>query len=119
MRAEIFVVLTELSEYKLSEYKLSKKLDSEEQQARKREIWALHAIKYELVTEFGGLTETGTETGYWSDNGIVCEDSVQRWLIYGDSRSFEEKITEFNKRIKIVTHQKSQAFGIDGKLFFV
>jgi len=94
-------------------------LDYEEQQALKRDIWALHAIKYELVTEFGGLTETGTETGFWSDNGIVCEDFVKRWLIYGDSRSFEEKIEAFNKRIKIVTHQKSQAYGIDGNLKFV
>jgi hypothetical protein len=58
MRIEIFVVTTEISRnIAINAY------------------WTeLEALKAELIREFGGLTETGTETGYWNDNGEICAD---------------------------------------------
>jgi hypothetical protein len=113
MRIEIFVVTTELD----AKHDINGKTMLNE------------VIRTELIREFGGLTETGTETGYWNDNGEICADSVKRWIIYANTdKSFEEKaqkkqitsdITAFAKRIKKLTAQDSQAFGIDGKLFFV
>jgi hypothetical protein len=113
LRIEIFVVTTELN-----------------RNIATHAYWTeLEALKAEMIREFGGLTETGTETGYWNDNGEICADTVKRWLIYADlSKSLEkqaheaqiiENIGAFAKRIKEITAQKSQAFGIDGKLYLV
>ena len=103
MRAEIFVVTTEIS-----------------RNIATNAYWTeLEALKAEMIREFGGLTETGTETGYWNDNGEICADTVKRWLIYSPSADFFEIIEDFAKRIKKITSQKLQVFGIDGKLFSV
>jgi hypothetical protein len=73
-----------------------------------------------ICEEFGGLTVNPKLKGYWVDEtGAVISDSVETWLIYADSGAINEKIRAFNERIKKITAQKSQAYGIDGKLYFV
>lgn len=103
MRIEIFVVTTELD----AKHDINGKTMLNE------------VIRTELIREFGGLTETGTESGYWHNNSQICVDSVKRWIIYTESKDCFEIIEAFAKRIKKITAQASQAFGIDGKLFFV
>lgn len=85
----------------------------------KNALIALETIKAELIEEFGGLTESGEEKGYWNDNGKICVDSVKRWLIYTSSKDSFEIIEDFAKDIKAITAQKSQAFAINETLFFV
>lgn len=97
-------------------------------------------LRNEIIRQFGGLSVIPNINGYWmSDSTHICVDDVEIWLIYAD-REIEtskwtingnkatihttiEKTTEiikaFNERIKKITAQKSQAYGIDGKLYFV
>jgi hypothetical protein len=103
MRIEIFVVLTEIKRSNCPRLRWSD----------------LEVEKAKLTREFGGLTQTGEEKGYWNDNGEICVDTVERWLIYTASTDCFEIIESFAKRIKEITAQRSQVFGIDGKLFSV
>jgi hypothetical protein len=79
----------------------------------------LERLKAILIQEFGGLTESNEEIGYWHSKGKIYEDIVQRWLIYTDSTDCYQIIEAFAKQIKNLTHQRKQAFGIDGKLYLV
>jgi hypothetical protein len=104
MRIEIFVVLNT----KIDENTVKNPYGIE-----------LEALKAEIIREFGGLTETNEERGYWWNNNEICVDTVRRWIIYTESKDSYEIIEDFAKRIKNLTDQKSQAFGIDGKMYFV
>lgn len=106
MRVEIFVVKP-YSDITYMTYEEKKALET------------LETIKAEIIREFGGLTESGEETGYWSSNGSICVDSVKRWLIYTESKDTFEIIEDFAKKIKATTAQKSQAFAINDTLYFV
>jgi hypothetical protein len=79
----------------------------------------LEILKREMTYEFGGLTESSEEIGYWNDKDKIYEDIVKRWIIYTDSKDCFEIIEAFAKRIKTITSQKIQAFAIDGKLYLV
>jgi hypothetical protein len=103
MRIEIFVVLTELE----AKHDINGKTRLNED------------LKVEIVREFGGLTETGIETGYWLDNDKICADIVKRWIIYADSSDTVAIIDAFAKRIKKITSQKTQLYTIDGKAYFI
>jgi hypothetical protein len=103
MRIEIFVVTTEIS-----------------RNIAANAYWTeLEAIQADLVREFGGLTETGTERGYWNDNGEICADTVKRWIIYAHHTESIAKIEAYAQRIKKITQQEKQAFGIDGKMVLI
>ena len=104
MRIEIFVITTELK-------------NGFPENAEK---WSqLEDIKMEIIHEFGGLTESEEEKGYWSSNGSICVDSVKRWLIYANDNYSIVKIEDFAKNIKAITAQKSQVFAINETLHFI
>lgn len=106
MRIEIFVV---------NPYKDITHMTYEEKNA----LEALETIKAKIIREFGGLTESREEKGYWSSNDKICVDTVKRWIIYTESANAFEIIEDFAKQIKAITAQKSQCFGINETLYFV
>lgn len=123
MRIEIFVVMNKINENS-SDFS---------------NLVSLETLKFNIVREFGGLTETDVEKGYWHINGQILCDSVKRWIIYADKTHKPSKIHQIglsglirvnstetakifeaiNKQIKNLTHQSSQCYGIDGKMFSV
>lgn len=90
MRIEIFVVMSELE--KNNDYEGKNLLNDE--------------VKTDMCMTFGGLTETGIETGYWYDGKTIYADTVKRWIIYTNNKKSLELITEVSKRIKRITSQK-------------
>jgi hypothetical protein len=123
MRIEIFVVKTKIDESRASE-------DKEDQILALRANSELMRVQNEILRQFGGATVIPNAKGLWiNQSGTLFKDSVEIWLIYANTdKSFEENaqkkqitedITAFNERIKKITSQDSQAYGIDGKLFFV
>jgi len=76
MRIEIFVVTTELK-------------NGFPENAEK---WSqLESVKTEIIHEFGGLTESGEEKGYFDTGSYICVDTVKRWLIYVNKVKRNEK----------------------------
>jgi len=108
MRIEIFVV---------NPYEDITHMTYEEKKALEN----LEGIKMQIIAEFGGLTETNTEKGYWIESKTkqICIDSVKRWIIYTTSKDSCAKIEAFSKQIKAITAQKLQCFGINDTLFFI
>jgi hypothetical protein len=103
MRIEIFVVTTEI-----------------DRNIARNAYWTdLEALKAEMIRQFGGLTETLPDKGYWSKDGEICYDIVKRWIIYAHHPESVAIIKAFAQRIKKLTSQDKQAFGIDGKLYLV
>jgi len=92
----------------------------------------LGIAKGALIRLFGGLTIIPNCVGYWlNENKEIEADSVEIWLIYAD---FPEADTESNaifKRttmntfltilelIKEATRQKSQAYALNNKIYFI
>ena len=113
MRIEIYVVTTEL--------------DKELSEDNERRL--LEVLKSEIVHEFGGLTTIPNCKGYWEEPTKFYKDNEEIWLIYAStiprgrqnasSTETYAIIEAFAKRIKGLTHQKKQAFAIDGTLYLV
>lgn len=123
MRIEIFVVKTKIAESRAS-------FEREDNVIALKAESELLRIQNEILRQFGGATVIPNVKGLWiNQEGVKFKDSVEIWLIYANTdKSFEEiaqkkqiteDVTAFNKRIKEITAQDSQAFGIDGKLFFI
>lgn len=119
MKIEIFVVKTEIIKNVGKKFiRLEDKLDSEKQN---------------LTKIFGGMTIIPNCHGYWlNDNDKVEKDFVETWIIYVNDnltekleyetvlrKDIEEELKESLKRIKIATQQKTQAYAIDNKIYFI
>jgi hypothetical protein len=113
MRIEIFVVKTKIDASMASN-------DKEDQILARKAEWKLINVRNLLIKAFGGLTVIPNANGFWiNKSGLIEGDSVEIWLIYTDIEDSKLVIRGFAKQIKKITAQDSQAFGIDGKLFFV
>jgi len=123
MRIEIFVVKTELDKKQEDEEERIAKIDYECDYnfgtPLINELKQLEIIKSEITHEFGGLTIIPNCKGYWEDSTQFYKDNGEIWLIYTASKDCLAIIEAYAKRIKNLTYQKAQAFGIDGKLYLV
>jgi len=106
MRIEIFVVKTEIDNNMPYLVKIGC-------------LKGLEDLKAKICSEFGGLTEISNFKGYWLNEGKICVDIGDLWLIYTDSTDTVAIIDDFAKRIKKLTAQKSQLYTIDNKAYFV
>jgi len=140
MKIEIFVVNTEIVKLndKIMQYGIDKTktakdiliLDIE----RKTIIDSLHAEKLCLTKLFNGLTVIPNCCGYWlnDNNGKIENDFVETWIIYVNDdltekleyetvlrKDIEQKLKDSLTRIKKATQQKSQAYSVDNKIYFI
>jgi len=79
----------------------------------------LKAIKYQIVSEFGGLTEISDFEGYFIENDKMVVDKGKLWLIYANGSDCADIIRDFALKIKTITRQNTQLYAIDNKHYFV
>lgn len=92
----------------------------------------LGIAKGALIRLFGGLTVIPKCQGYWlNENKEIEADSVEIWLIYADFPEADTKANAIFKQtkmnaflsilelIKDATRQKSQAYALNDKIYFL
>ena len=92
----------------------------------------LEIAKRALIRLFGGLTIIPNCKGFWlNKNGKIEKDLVEIWLVYADFPQIKEEadrihveskmqaLTKVLSLIKQATHQKSQAYALNNKIYFI
>lgn len=117
MEIKIFIVETEL---------LKLKNTIAEKELKIKTYQYLLRAKTDLIKLFNGLTELKNCTGYWiNEKGLIESDKVNYWLIYTTKEHFKEGFNVEKTfigilmQIKELTKQKTQAYAIDGNMFFL
>jgi len=99
----------------------------------KPDFYELQEAKRSLIKLFGGITVIPNCLGYWLNpqNGKIERDLVEIWLIYADFPEIKEEADRIHVEsqmqtlmrilslIKKATHQKSQAYALNDKIYFI